>query len=311
MTAATTALTRLNWGTLQAYLQLMRPANIITAWADVLAGYGAGLSTAGIVLFSAGSEPSALLWLLLATTGLYGGGVTFNDVFDAPLDAVERPERPIPSGRASRLGAACLGTLLLAIGIAAAAQVSLVSGALAGAIALLALIYDKFSKHHTVIGPFNMGLCRGFNLLLGVSAVSGLVQTLWPLALIPLVYIGAITAISQGEVNGSKRSTAVAALLLLGLTVGALFSLGYLSAVKVWQWLPFTLLFVALVAPPFVRAVNTLTAENSRNAVRAGILALIVLDASVAAGFAGWLYGLAILSLLPLSKGISRLFAMT
>ena len=28
--------------------------------------------------------------LCLATIGLYGGGVVFNDVFDAGLDAVER-----------------------------------------------------------------------------------------------------------------------------------------------------------------------------------------------------------------------------
>ncbi|NEP43227.1 MAG: UbiA family prenyltransferase, partial [Okeania sp. SIO2H7] len=75
-----------------AYLQLMRPANIITAHADILVGYAA----------SGATDPYRLGWLLLATTGLYGDGVVFNDVFDAELDAIERPERPIPSDRASR-----------------------------------------------------------------------------------------------------------------------------------------------------------------------------------------------------------------
>jgi 4-hydroxybenzoate polyprenyltransferase len=312
MASTTTVSNRINWIVPQAYLQLIRPANIITAWADILAGYGVGLSTAGIALLPATElKLSALFWLLLSTTGLYGGGVTFNDVFDASLDAVERPERPIPNGQVSSFAAACLGAALLTIGIGAATQVSLISGVLAGAIALFALTYDKFSKHHTVIGPLNMGFCRGLNLLLGVSVATGQIQTLWILAIIPLGYIGAITAISQGEVNGSHRSTALAALLLLSLTIGALFALSYLPEVHIWNLLPFILLLGGKVFPPFVQAANTLSAHNSREAVKAGVLALIVLDASIVAGFAGWQYGLAVLGLLPLSKGVSRLLPVT
>src|SRR5207247_76223 len=81
------------------YLQLVRPANLLTANADVLAGFAAvGLK-----------NPAALPLLLVATTALYGGGVVLNDVFDARLDAVERPERPLPSGRAAMGGASALG----------------------------------------------------------------------------------------------------------------------------------------------------------------------------------------------------------
>jgi 4-hydroxybenzoate polyprenyltransferase len=82
------------------YLQMMRPANIVTAWADILVGCAivGFVSTQGISVVIPNVIP--LVWLLLATTGLYGGGVVFNDVFDADLDRIERPERPIPSGRA-------------------------------------------------------------------------------------------------------------------------------------------------------------------------------------------------------------------
>ena len=321
MTTASTFSNRISQLNIRSYLQLVRPANIVTAWADVLAGCGAGLSVAGIALFSTGSGSEywpASLWLLLATTGLYGGGVTFNDVFDARLDAVERPERPIPSGQVSVVGAACWGSALLVMGVGAAAQVSWVSGGLAGAIALCALLYNKVSKHHPFIGPLNMGICRGLNLLLGVSITTSYAQIhaqvwsqTWFLALIPLGYIGAITALSQGEVNGSKRQTALSGLLLLSSTVIALFTLSYLPAVEVGHLLPFALLLSGLVFPPFVQAASSLSAADSRQAVKAGILALIVLDAALAAGFAGWPYGLAVLSLLPLSRGLSGLFAVT
>ena len=84
---------------LRAYLELVRPPNLFTAAADVLAGY------LTIVPAIGGIDGQELFWLLLATVCLYGGGVVLNDYFDEPLDRVERPARPLPSGRASRLGA--------------------------------------------------------------------------------------------------------------------------------------------------------------------------------------------------------------
>ena len=40
---------------------------------------------------------------------LYAAGMVLNDAFDAELDARERPERPIPSGRISRSRHGVLG----------------------------------------------------------------------------------------------------------------------------------------------------------------------------------------------------------
>src|SRR5207248_891350 len=122
---------------------------------------------------------AALPWLLGAGIGLYGGGVVLNDLFDRKLDAVERPERPLPSGRAAVGGAALLGGGLLMLGIAAATVASATSGLLALLIALGAVLYDAWGKHRPLLGPLNMGACRGLNLLLGVSAAPGLVSQRW------------------------------------------------------------------------------------------------------------------------------------
>ncbi|MGB3296320.1 MAG: hypothetical protein WBB01_25315, partial [Phormidesmis sp.] len=216
-----------------------------------------------------------------------------------------------PSGRASLTGAVCLGTALLLGGVGAAAQVSPLSLGLAGLIAIAALTYDRYSKHHSLLGPVNMGLCRSGNLLLGISAAAIQVQTLWFLAAIPLAYIGAITAISQGEVNGGQRRTGIVALCLLGGVIGALLALGLLPGVQAITLWPFGLLLAGLVVPSFWRAAKMPTAEMSRAAVKAGVLSLIVLDAALASGFGGWLYGLCVLALLPLSAGLARLFVVT
>lgn len=284
-----------------AYLQIMRPANIVTAWADILTGFAASGAVLGV----------SLVWLILATTGLYGGGVVFNDVFDAQLDAIERPERPIPIGKASVLGATILGIVLLTIGVVAAAQVSLLSAVIAVFVAIGALTYDAWNKHNAILSPINMGLCRGGNLLLGVSATPAIVSERWFLALIPIFYIAAVTAISRGEVHGGKSSTGKLALVLLAIALGGVLTLGLLPNYFLFAALPFLALLMARVFPPFIAATANPSADIIRNAVKAGVLSLIILDASMAAGFAGILYGLLVLALLFVSISLAKIFAVT
>lgn len=283
------------------YLQLMRPANLVTAAADVLAGFAA----------AGRAEPAALPWLLAAGVCLYGGGVVLNDWFDRSLDAVERPERPLPSGRVPAGQAALLGFALLAAGIGVASLASPASGVLALLIAGCAVLYDGWGKHQRVLGPLNMGACRGLNLLLGVSAAPAMLGERWYLALIPVAYIAAITAVSAGEVHGGQRRTG---LLALGLMAGVLLALLGLAATPGFHLLPlvpFLALLAARVLPPFGRAARAPEPARLRAAVKAGVLSLILLDAALAAGYAGLLYGLSVAALLFVAAALARLFAVT
>jgi len=287
----------------------MRPANIITAWADILAGFAASnlLHTNG----SLTNDFVALLWLILSTTGLYGGGIVFNDVFDAELDATERPERPIPSGRASKQEAIVLGVILLLVGIIAAWQVSYISALLATFVAFAALFYDSLGKHQGWLGPLNMGICRGGNLLLGVSVVPAMITQVWFIALIPIIYIGAITAISQGEVQGGKTSTGIIAIILMTIVMGSLLALGLLPDYHPLLVVPLVILLTVKIFPPFVEATKNPNPAAIQIAVRTGVISLIILDSALATGFGGLIYGLLVLSLLPLSASLGRLFSVT
>ncbi|MFD2515380.1 UbiA-like protein EboC [Pontibacter locisalis] len=300
--------------TIGAYLRLMRPANIVTAIADIMLGFAASGALMSVSLWENGFEMAHLQtlgWLVLATIGLYGGGVVFNDVFDADLDRVERPERPIPSGKATVTGAALLGGLLLAGGILAAWQVSLISAAIALVVALLALLYDWKGKHHPVFGPVNMGACRGGNLLLGVSAIPAALASLWFIALIPVIYIAAITMVSRGEVHGGNTAALKGAVLMYLIVFAGIISLALLPQFRLLYSIPFLVLFAYIIFPPLFRAMPAREPKRIIKAVKAGILALIVMNASIAAGFAGWQYGLVVLLLLPISIYIARNFAVT
>lgn len=292
---------------LKPYLQLMRPANIITAISDVLAGVSIAL------LFA--PEGASLAWpmlmaLVIATVGLYGGGVVFNDFFDAELDAVERPERPIPSGKVSKGAAALLGTVLFAIGVAATGTLGTLSVLIAVSIVFMCLLYDRWGKHHPIAGPLTMGLCRGLNLALGMSCSLAALDQLWFLACVPVIYIAAVTTISRDEVHGGRRGPLYLSASLYGFVMACIvaFGLYYQGGVlAVAMVLP----FIAFVFPPLVKAIRTLEAGDVRNAVKHGVIGLIFMNAAWTAAAGMWAFTFATLLLFPLSVWLGKRFAVT
>lgn len=283
----------------------MRPANIVTAIADILAG----IAISGYFMLDNISYTPVFL-LILATMGLYGGGVVMNDVFDAELDAVERPERPIPSGLIPKTQATILGITLLLAGIILAFRVAPTSGYLALATAVAAVVYDRLGKHNTFLGPLNMGLCRGLNLLLGVSIIPALVSETWYFGLVPVVYIAAITMISRGEVHGGKKPTLYAAALLY---LVAMLSIVYVGEVTghLLSTLAAILLWAFMVFKPLFKAMGNPEGRMIGRSVKAGVLALILMNAAWACAFGHVYLALLIVLLLPLSILLAKAFAVT
>jgi 4-hydroxybenzoate polyprenyltransferase len=252
-----------------------------------------------------------LLWLTLSTIGLYGGGVAFNDVFDAELDAKERPERPIPSGRVPKGKAALMAFLLLLTGVTTAWNVSSLSALIALTVAALAVLYDYWGKHQNIFGPINMGLCRAGNLLLGISAFPVMLQSYWYLGFIPLIFVAAITMISRGEVHGKNRRALKGGFLMYVFIILSIGVLGILEGKSFLQLLPFLALFAYMIFPPLIKAIREQIPQLIGKAVKAGVISLIILNASLAAAFAGWQFGIIVLLLLPISIYLAKKFAVT
>lgn len=291
------------------YLVLIRPANVLTAISDVIAGF----AIAGVMGSFTGSYhlPDILL-LILSTIGLYGGGIVFNDIFDLELDRVERPERILPSGRLSLRNAVSFGILLLSIGIITASLVSFSSMMTAVLITLFALLYDKFGKHHAILGPINMGACRGLNLLLGMSVVplsaSG---NLVYLIFMPVVFIAAVTLTSRGEVSGNNRNSVFFALCLDLLIASVIITLGIMQILTLSVVIPFVVLWLFMNLNAKVRAIIDNQPQRIMFAVKTGVLSLIPLNATYVAGFGHWMYAILVLLLLPAAILLSRKFSVT
>lgn len=287
------------------YLRLMRPANVITAIADVLAG----IAIAGYFI-DQNTQLLPVVLLCISTIGLYSGGIIMNDVFDAELDAKERPERPIPSGIVSKKAATIFGGIFFFIGIFAAGLYSKNAQYLAAAIMVSSLIYNRFLKHNAIFGPINMGLCRGLNLLLGVSIIPTEIQHWWFLAIVPVIYIGAITMISRGEVHGGSKKTLYFAALLYLLVISAILVISQINNNLLFS-LIFIIPFALMIFTPLLIAIQQPIGKYIGKAVKSGVLALILMNAAWAAAFGVLNAAIFIVILLPISILLGKAFAVT
>ncbi|WP_442818395.1 SCO3242 family prenyltransferase [Streptomyces sp. NBC_01237] len=149
-------------GRARAWAELLRVSALFTVPGDALAGAAA-----------AGLRPNRRTALAVgASLCLYEAGMALNDWADRDEDAVDRPHRPIPSGRiapAAALGAA--GALTVA-GLALAARAGRPALLAASGLAATVWAYDLRLKH-TKAGPAAMAAARGLDLLLGATATAG------------------------------------------------------------------------------------------------------------------------------------------
>jgi UbiA prenyltransferase family len=189
--------------TWQVALRLGRVSNLPTVWTNTLTG---------IVLAGGALGSPATLPLLLALSLFYVGGMYLNDAFDARIDAIERPERPIPGGAISAGAVFTAGFAMLAAGVLLLFWIGYGPGtgawpglgglALAGAIVL----YDRYHKDNP-LSPALMGLCRVLvYLTAGVAVAHPLPGILWLAALLLLCYLIGLTYVAKQENLGEVRN---------------------------------------------------------------------------------------------------------
>ena len=185
---------------LRTLVELVRAPAALSVPGDVVAGAGA-----------AGVLSGRTAGLACSSVCLYWAGMAANDWADRDLDAVERPERPIPSGRISPRAALGVAIGLTVAGLAtAAAAGGRRSLAVAVPLAVAVWGYDLRLKN-TAAGPLGMAACRALDVLLGASPARRPGRA-WPAALAVAVHTYTVTALSRREVSGADSRLAAATL---------------------------------------------------------------------------------------------------
>lgn len=146
----------------RAWAELLRVSALFTVPGDALAGAAA-----------LGRRPGRGTALAVgASLCLYEAGMALNDWADRDEDAIDRPHRPIPSGRITPGAALAAAGALTAAGLTMAARAGRPALTVATGLAATVWAYDLRLKH-TQAGPAAMAAARALDLLLGATATAG------------------------------------------------------------------------------------------------------------------------------------------
>lgn len=252
------------------YLELVRAPAILTVIGDTLAGGSAAGHSLG----------GRRIALPLASACLYAGGMALNDYADHELDARERPERPIPSGRITARRALTVAAALTAAGLG----LSAVGGgrrAFALGIPLAASIwtYDLLAKNNAVTGALTMGSCRALDVLMGAG--TGSIRPALASAGIMGGHTVAVTLLSRGEVQGTTTAVASGVAAGTGLLASAVAAGSGRSGRRVLPVLAAAAAYAIRCAPAQMRAARNPTAGNALGATKAGIRAMVPLQTAL------------------------------
>ncbi|TLS44313.1 prenyltransferase [Streptomyces montanus] len=183
------------------WAELLRLPALFTVPGDALAGAAA-----------AGARPTRGTLLAIGSSlCLYEAGMALNDWADRTEDAVDRPHRPLPSGRIRPAAALAAAGGLTAAGLTLAARAGRRPFAVAGALAATVWSYDLVLKR-TAAGPAAMATARALDLLLGAAATSGHTRGALPSALTLGTHTLATTTVSRHETQGGSPMAPLAAL---------------------------------------------------------------------------------------------------
>lgn len=219
-------------GRARAWLELVRISNLPTVWSNALLG----VAIAWSLRQEPGPEPGSgtaqgVAFLLAAGVGsmVYAAGMAMNDLFDARIDARERPGRPIPSGRITRRGAAILFAFLLAgaMGLSFAAGLGVV--VLCAVLIACVFAYNLLHKRHPAAAVL-MGLCRLLVVAIGafaVGPVAGISGAILAPGVTLAAYIAALTLLARREVGTPARARTRAMLAWLCVVLPILGGLGF------------------------------------------------------------------------------------
>ncbi len=179
---------------LRTWLQLLRAPNLFTVPGDPTAGYL--ISNSFQLDWTLGAAIAASLCF-------YSAGLLMNDLADEKEDRLERPNRPLPSGAASRGSVWIALIVLCAAGLGALASTQKLPAILIGLALVLAItFYNFWTKHIPVIGALNMGVCRTLSVITG-AVVGPMADFNYKLAMIPAailgLYIAAVTNLARHE----------------------------------------------------------------------------------------------------------------
>jgi geranylgeranylglycerol-phosphate geranylgeranyltransferase len=232
---------------LRGFFTLSRPLNVVSA--GLLTFLGA------FVAGGAFEAASATLRAVGATFLAVAAGNAINDYYDRDVDAINRPDRPIPSGLVSPGEALAFSIGCFALAVAFAITLPLLAVGIAVVNLVALVLYTEFFKGLPGVGNAVVSYLGGSTFLFGAAAVGALGSSVGALALLAGIATFSREVIKDVEdVAGDSEEGLRTLPLVVGERTALLIATGALVVAVLASPLPFLLgafgeVYIALVLP--------------------------------------------------------------
>ncbi|VVB51855.1 Digeranylgeranylglyceryl phosphate synthase [uncultured archaeon] len=138
-------------GSIKTFLELIRVRNAALSFVGVYLG---ALLTAATT--SHPTIDTAVFYAALSAALIMGAGNVLNDYYDHEIDRINRPKRPIPSGRITRPDALMLAIAMFLIGLGLAKSISTLCLVIVVGNTIILVLYGLYGK--TLLGISNFAV---------------------------------------------------------------------------------------------------------------------------------------------------------
>lgn len=298
-------------------LQFTRMALVFTAISNSLCTYmlavRQSVGDGGSVL--AALDVGQMLCVALVSLGLYGFGMSLNDIIDRRRDQQLAAHRPLPSGRIGLITAhiICFGLGLLAVaggvGYALLAEPGWRSMVILLWTAFLILFYDFAGKYLIAVGLLCLGLIRFFHAIIPAPQL--------PLLWHPLLLFTHVTVLSAVAYLWEEKRPpltrlhwtvvlgGVAAMLIVASSIILVEASAYHRpesvGIRPGLLLPGGLAGLFVLVAWRIRRTAPTSRQAGQTLMLTGLLWLILYDAAFAWVYVGWRSAAGLLLLAPVS----------
>lgn len=200
---------------LMSYIKITRPLNVLISFISI----GIGALVSGSFHWS-----DILLFAGLTAAMITAGANIINDIFDLEIDRINKPQRPLPSGRISLKGAGLMFAALYGAGLIFAALCGKVMFFSALIIALLLYWYSAALKKTVLWGNLLVSVVSGFTFIYGAMSVGGWRGGVMPALLAFFFHFGRELLKDMQDVEGDRAGNAITFSAKYGLKQAAVLT---------------------------------------------------------------------------------------
>ena len=216
-----------------AYVELARPLNGIIAFISAWLG--------GLFASQGNLENLADIRLLLVSVAalvVISAGNAINDYCDYDIDRINRPQRPLPSGRIPRLNALIFAIVLTVLGIWLGTLINKNATAIAVLVSVALVSYAFWLKRTPFAGNLVVSGLTGLTFIAGGVAIDSVQGTLIP-AIFAFLFTTAREIVKDLEdTEGDLKNNAIT-LAILNPRIAVWTAIGFMGAVILFSPIPY------------------------------------------------------------------------